>query len=164
MTTLTIGEPVPDTHTPHSFEVEVTAMFGDADGYETIVVGPFLADNPKSAEAVVSIVQTLKRMEAEYPNGRGGGGDDEYYHVPGYEAWFGAFAADTEELYLQETRSDLSYEEFRKDSDLAEYFKIYPDWPYDTHSDSQASYDAHEVFYYDQNRVKHTVAISEEVE
>jgi hypothetical protein len=160
-----VGDPVPDTHVPHSFEVEVTAMFGDGDGYETVVVGPFPADHPKAGAAITSLVETLQRMEVAYPNGRGGGDYDvdTYNHVEGYEAWFGGFRSDTEEAYLAETRSQFSYEEFLK-HDFLEEFSVYPDWPRDPYAYNQGSFESFAVFYYDTNRVKYTVAISADSE
>jgi hypothetical protein len=161
----TIGDAVPVEHTPNSYEVEVTAMFGDADGYETVMVGPFPEGAADTEKAMTSLIETLLRMEAAYPHGRGGGDvdADTYYHVKGFEAWFGAFRADTEESYTAESRSGFPYEVFLQDY-YNDDFNTYPDWPREPYAYNQGSYDHYVIYYYDHNLVKHEVAYMPESE
>jgi len=156
--TFTIGNLIPNPHTPDSYEVEVTAMFGDGDGYKTVTVGPFPATHPKTQEALTSLVETLLRMETAYPSGRGGGDYDvdTYNHVKGFEAWFGNFRSDTEEFYSAESTSGLPYAVFLED-DYSEEFNVYPDWPRDPYAYAQGSFQSFEVFYYGVTNSKYAV-------
>lgn len=144
-----IGAPIANSHTPESYEVEVKVMFGDGDGYDTFIVGPFLKD--KDEELLQHLIETLERMEQAYPHGRGGG--DEYNHVEGFAAWF---------------EEDYDEEEATEDGDtLAETInafyarnKNYPNWPHDvTYMETSASYNDSWVVYYDESKTAHKVTV-----
>lgn len=56
--------------------VELEWMYGDADGYKNVIVGPF-PDNNKNL--FIDFLNTLELMEKAYPHGKGG--CEDYYHI-----------------------------------------------------------------------------------
>lgn len=72
---------------PHKdvFVLTCTAMFGDADGYESIKMGAFKNDPAGFAE-IEDGIRTCERMAAKYPYGAGG--DASYSDVEGFSKWF----------------------------------------------------------------------------
>lgn len=138
-----IGDLTPEKHAPNSYELEIRAMSGDADAYHKFTVGPFLKDEDEPA--LQHLIETLTRMKEEYPNGRGGY-DSEYDHIEGFYNWFDEDAAEKSNTLVQ---------------DFLRKRKINLYWPYDaTDEESSASYDSHEVFYYDDNRKQHSVTVT----
>ena len=73
-----VNEPV-----KNGFYIEITFMFGDADGYQTEEMGPF---SNEELPLLCDALDTINRCMIAYPNGRGGG--DTYNHVDGFEKWF----------------------------------------------------------------------------
>lgn len=138
--------PVPNLHKPETYEVVITTMSGDADGYDEIVVGPFHNGDTDDLAALEDLLKTLDRMETTYPHGRGGGGRDEYDHVAGFNAWF----------------CEIDSSEDPADATALAYLKRhenFPDWPYDMYSDCQQSADGHKVMYYNDEREEFDVKV-----
>jgi hypothetical protein len=126
---LEISGPVPNTHTPYTFELEITVMHGDADSYDTFTLGPFKMHEPDRG-TLHKIIEVLDRLRPFYPNGRGGNYEKYgYQNVPGYDDFFA---------------QDAEYQD---------------EWPYDQYGELQGTLDKYEVFYYDMNRVKCTVEV-----
>lgn len=139
-----IGDLTPEKHTPNSYEVEICAMSGDGDAYHKFTVGPFLENEDEPA--LQNLVETLSRMENEYPNGRSGF-DNEYDHIEGFYDWFDQGAVEEPNPVV---------EDFLAKRNLEFY------WTYDaTNETSSASYDSHKVSYYDDNRKEHSVLVTE---
>ena len=137
---------VPNLHKPNSYEVVITTMSGDADGFDTLVVGPFHTVSPDDLEAMEDLLKTLDRVETTYPHGRGGGGRDEYDHVAGFSAWF----------------CEIDSSEDPADAIALAYLKRhenFPNWPYDMYSDCQQSADKHKVLYYNVERDEFDVTV-----
>ena len=78
---------VKNLHQPDTFEVIIRVMHGDADSYESITIGPFIRGTDEAK--LQDLIETLDRMDAEYPHGRGGGTRDNYDNVEGFFKWFG---------------------------------------------------------------------------
>lgn len=89
-----INEPIKD-----GFYIEVTFMFGDADGYQTEEMGPF---SKKELPLLYDALETIQRCIDAYPNGRRGG--DTYNHVEGFNKWFNDYE------YVPEQAIDMVYE------------------------------------------------------
>jgi hypothetical protein len=163
MTELIIGNPVLVKEKPNSYVVEVTAMHGDADGYDTIQIGPFYKDEDEAA--LESLLQTLDNMDKAYPYGRSG--IDEYYNTEGFMAWFDD-ADYTEDTYINAYRpSNVPYSEYVESRNIVVAFTEknnieLPYWPSDVQSNdgSSAGFDKYEIFYYDENLVKYHVTCS----
>lgn len=129
-----VGDEVVSTRVPDTFVVEIKVMHGDADGYNTFEVGPFLAGVENLA--LTSLVETLDRMSVAFPNGRGA--SDSYNSVEGFDTWFG----------WEETDNSIV------DSMLLPYVG---GWPHDvTYEECEASLDDFQVVYYDNTLVKWT--------
>ena len=65
------------------FYVTMEYMYGDADGYNTVVAGPF-PDEKK--HLLIEFLNVLEDMAHRYPHGKGG--FDGYEDVPNYNKWF----------------------------------------------------------------------------
>jgi hypothetical protein len=133
-----IGEPVPNLHTPDTFEVVVTSMIGDADGFPSFTVGPFVRGIDD--EVLDSFLQLMTAMSLAYPNGRGG--NDDYEHVDGFNDWFG----------YENMPSSIAV--------FCERLGIEMYWPNDPHFDGVLSFRNAQVFYYDAERVAHSTDFS----
>lgn len=140
-----IGSPVETPVVPNSFEVEIDVMHGDADGFSSFTVGPFIQG--ESEWAIESLLKILAAMDEKFKRtGRGGGEEYSYSRIPGFDDWFGA------DLGLGNDDSEA-----RKASDLVQN----PEWPiditcyaiFDLHGES--SYHGHKVFYYDSAGIKY---------
>ena len=66
------------------YYIEVTFMFGDADGYTTNEIGPF-SDFEK--DEMLDALATIQRCIDEYSDS-GRCGYDEYNHIEGFKKWF----------------------------------------------------------------------------
>lgn len=75
------------------FVVEIEVMFGDADGYSKIEVGPF--KDPDDTKHLKDLLQTCERLAVAYPHGRGGSAT--YNHIEGFNRWFAADWLEEEE-------------------------------------------------------------------
>jgi hypothetical protein len=146
-----IKDPVPvKLETPNSYEVVVSAMFGDGDGFKDVTLKPFVAGQDE--KALEFLLNTLAEMAAYSANG------DSYHHLKGFEAWFGGENYIDEDYYMTYRRNDTPYEEFKTLMELVG--ERYAYWPNDSLSDMSYDYDGHKVFYYDENLVKHHVQVS----
>lgn len=133
-----IGEKV---KTPiNAYIVRCEAMYGDADGYGELLIGPFKRNQDE--EHLQDFIQFCERMKREYPWGRGGG--DDYNHVEGFNKWF-----------CSDNLSEEEYEALPQTvKDVGDY------WLNDPQSDgSQASFEGYSVFYYDENGAKFNVSV-----
>ena len=74
-----IGKPVKKEIHTNEFKIEICFMYGDGDGAgsETVYVKK---DNPY----LERFIKFLHRCENAFPNGRGGGGRDEYDDIEDY--------------------------------------------------------------------------------
>lgn len=137
------GKPVPVKYR-NQFVVEVEVMYGDADGSDVLEISGFQKDCEVSMFHMEYLLKTLIEMKDAYPHGRGG--MDTYNHIEGFSKWFNGEIEDVE-WYESLTR-------------LEQKFYEEADWPYNPPSyDIQASYESHEVFYYDGHGTKHKVKI-----
>lgn len=162
-----IDDLAPREHTPLTYEVEIEAMHGDADLFQTFTVGPFLRGVEEAA--LTSFIETLDRMEAAYTHGRGGNWEEYgFQHVEGFESWFGEPYARDEAEYLEAySYSNVPYETFAKHRALAEPIGKrqrhgYVEWPRDvTLGDEglEADMRKYQVFFYDEFRVKYKVKV-----
>lgn len=124
----------------NAFVVECEAMYGDGDGYETVKLGPFIKDEDE--DLLGECVHFCNRMEAAYPHGRGG--DARYDHVDGFDKWFNV--------------DNMEEEEYNKLS--AKEQNLSSDWPYQPDGyGTQASFQGHKVYYYDETGVKFDVKV-----
>lgn len=119
------------------YEVEIDLMHGDADYYEKMCISGIKEEEENLLE---NLITTLKLMEKEYPNGRGGG--DNYNNVPGFNEWF-----------CYEGLSNSERENLDKRID-----ELYRDWSYSEYG-SQASLDGYKVYFFDENGKKYEVMI-----
>lgn len=76
---------IPEPHFADRYYLEITLMSGDADSFDKIELGPFREVDLDDLEEIMSVLQ---RMKDAFPNGRGGGGRDNYDNVPGFTEWF----------------------------------------------------------------------------
>jgi hypothetical protein len=146
---LTIGELIPKAQTPNSFEVEILTYWGDADGYKTFVMGPFIKDQDE--DALQGLLETLHRMDNAYPDGRGG--YDEYDGVEGFAGWF-------VREFDPENDSDSDADAIGRKWKENQAGKAHIYWPVDPYADMQNSYDKHKIFYYDENQNQYAVSAS----
>ena len=85
MLTLKILPAVKKTLPKDVFILTCVAMFGDADGYETVKVGQF-TNTDAGKEGLEEAIRCCDRMEKKYPYGKGG--EDSYDDVEGFNKWF----------------------------------------------------------------------------
>lgn len=83
-----VTEAVENKHRPNTYEVDVEIMHGDADSFEHLIIGPFSAGDEEDFKNLTDLLTTLERMQLAFPNGRGGGGRDNYDNVEGFARWF----------------------------------------------------------------------------
>jgi hypothetical protein len=156
---LVVQNPVPVAETPKdSYVVEIQSMQGDGDGYRDFTVGPFKKGQDEAS--LQSLLETLKRMDERFPNGRTG--DGTYRDVLGFQQWFGTDIVSIE--HFQEFYPQLLTEHgiavHEELIQLAEHH--FSEW----HGDAMTDYkrdeklSKYEVFYYDGAGMKHTVDIS----
>lgn len=67
------------------FVLTCEAMFGDADGYETVKVGQF-SNSDSGKEDLEEALRCCERMAKKYPYGKGG--EESYGDVEGFNKWF----------------------------------------------------------------------------
>lgn len=176
---LTIEDPQSIRAIPNSYSVEIKVMGGDADYYDSFTVNGF---EPNRDEALLeNLLRLLGRIDSFYPSGRGGSWAYSLTKVPGFEAWFSEL--DTESYGLEEPgeysfkfESEEQKSELRKlAQDVAEFYDRvfekadslglkgtnYDNWPGDATTDHEieCDYESHQVFYYDEHRVKHPVTV-----
>lgn len=159
---LVIKELIPSTKTPDSYEVVITTMSGDADGYEKIILGPFIKD--KDEPSIKLLLKTLRELKSSYPQGRGGGPEYGYDNIKNFLLWFGGYdeygdrvTQMTEEEFTN-TKATMSYSKYET------FIKRFSaEWPNDVTTDYQSenSYSSHEFFYYDENQNKFRVELKE---
>ncbi len=73
--------------------VELEWMYGDADGYKNVIVGPF-PDNNKNL--FIDFLNTLELMEKAYPHGKGG--CEDYYHISEVRKFFDLYSDESENM------------------------------------------------------------------
>lgn len=138
-----------------SYSVEIETMRGDADGYETITVGPFYRG--KHEENLQSLLETLDRMGKRFPNGMGG--RDNYKDVLGYEQWFGEiWNMEIAERDYTELLDKHGREVHEKLIELAEPVVEDMSWPFDEIQANQL--DEYHVYYYNADGKKFNVNFS----
>jgi hypothetical protein len=153
---LVIKDPVPNTKTPNSYEVVIETMSGDGDGYEDIIVGPFIKD--KDEAVMENLFTLLDQMDKAFPHGMGG--RDDFDHVGNFAVWFGGNSLLSEEkLNSYYPKYPYSYQEYVEINNLIGNFAT--DWVHDPMTDYQSpnSYVGFKVFYYDDNKVQHVVEL-----
>lgn len=80
--------PIPDP----GYYAALHYMYGDADGYNDVVAGPF----PYGQKHLfIEFLNVLEGMLSAYPEGKGG--FDGYGHVPNYAKWFNEEDEDEED-------------------------------------------------------------------
>lgn len=152
--TFSIGDVVPNDHAPNTYEVEVSTYFGDADGYDKVVVGPIT-----NVESLTDLIETLDRVDAEYPHGRGGGEEYSYQNVPGFYSWFGdSLVESSDDYYTAYPDITVDYATYLEHLALVEGREA--NWPYDPFTYSEQSLESYKVFYYDADCVQHVVTVS----
>jgi hypothetical protein len=145
---LTIGDLIPRPQTPNSFEVEILTYWGDADGYNTLVMGPFVKDQDEVA--LQGLLETLHRLSVAYPHGRSW-----LDTLDGIEGFAGWFAQDADSEDDEDTEADAIGRAWRE-AQLGQH--VY--WPVDANIDMQDSYQSHKIFYYDENQEQYAVTAS----
>lgn len=85
MLTLEILPAVEKPQPKNVFILTCQAMFGDADGYETVKVGQF-ANSDSGKEDLEEALRCCDRMDKKYLYGMGGEGS--YGDVEGFNKWF----------------------------------------------------------------------------
>lgn len=152
---LTISDPVPAVAID-SYMVEIQTMMGDGDGYRALTVGPFKRGEQEAS--LQSLLETLSRMDAKFP--RGMSGADNYDDVLGYYEWF-CVVRSIEELneYGAELIARDGVEVHQDILDLSE--DHYEEWNMDAIVDGTRPEQLNKfnVFYYDDDGVKHTIQI-----
>jgi hypothetical protein len=151
---LIIERAVVPTATPNSYEVVINTMRGDADGYEDVIVKPFIKDQDEAS--LFYLLETLERTAVRYPYGRGGG--DSYSDVEGFNIWFDNEFYEEEADYLKYADNPMPYAEYAAAKELVGDERDF-DWPYETDYDAENSYVSHAVFYYDTDLVKYNVTV-----
>ena len=133
-----LAKPVFADREHNRYYVEVTVMFGDADGFETFDVGPF---NPMEEHALADLIETLRRVGADRPRH-----EDGYQHVEGFRAWFDddyeGVAGDTHWL-IRNNVDNLNYNW----------------WPMDRYAPYPGKLDKYQVVWYDSYGFKFNVDI-----
>lgn len=124
------------------YVVECEAMYGDADGYDTLTFGGFYRHQ---VEILKDLVVVCERMKNAYPNGKGG---KDYYDestVEGYNRWF--------------NQDNLSQEEYdalpEKQKWMADYWLNDPTG----FDDTEAKFEDYNIYYYDADGVKYNVEV-----
>jgi hypothetical protein len=155
-----IGDAIPTEKKPNTFEVTISTMLGDADGYEDVVVGPFAKGQDE--ELLEGLLATLKEMDDTYPNG---GRRSGYSKLVGHLAWFRDEIIETPEI------ASYFFDDEEKQQELIDYktrvlkfckkTNNYPNWPYSEFTDSPNSYDGHKIVFYDENLVAHFVTVEQ---
>lgn len=148
---LIIQEAVPSNKTPNSYEVVIKTMRGDADGYDYIIMEPFIRNQDEAS--IEFLLEVLTELAAAYTHGMGG--MDNYSHVKHFETWFGGSSYDTEESYLKYAQNTLPYAEYA--AAILVVGEHYADWP--AEEGYQNSYEGFKIFYYDDNAVQHNVQV-----
>lgn len=151
--TFTIGEAVPNPHTPGTYEFEIETMSGDADAFGKVIVGP-LTD----IVSLISLAETLDRMKAQYPYGRGGSWPEYgYQDVEGFYSWFEDAEISNEEEYHEEhPESNVPYSVYLEHKALVG--DLYNEWPWDVMgADIEQGMWSYKIFYYDTDLVQHFV-------
>jgi hypothetical protein len=155
---LVIKDPSPIEETPKdSYVVEIQSMQGDGDGYRDFTVGPFKRGQDEAP--LQSLLETLKRMEEKFPNGRTGNGT--YRDVLGFQQWFGTELTSIESLqeYYPDLLNKHGVEAHQQLIGLTE--NHFSEW----HGDAMTDYQRDEkltkcgVVYYDEAGTKHDVQV-----
>lgn len=146
-----IQDVVPISKTPDSYEVVVHTMRGDADGYDDIIMEPFIRNQDEAS--LEFLIEVLTELATAHPNGMGGG--DNHYKVKNFDVWFDGSYYDSEESYLKYSENTRPYAEYIAAArTVGEH---YADWP--TEEGYQNSYQDYKVFYYDDALVRHHVQV-----
>jgi hypothetical protein len=125
---------VANIDTREGFVVKIETMIGDADGSDSIEIGPFEKD--KEEHLLEELIDLCIRMSMAYPNGRGG--DDDYNHIESFDKWFSEYGD-------VEGRDEIEH--------LTEF-----SWPTDPQTWGQQGYQNYEVVYI-KNGVEYPVTI-----
>jgi hypothetical protein len=162
---LIIGDPIPSRKKPNSYEVDITTVAGDGDGYDHLLVGPFVKGDNDDEVLLEDLLLTINRIANEHP--RGMLGSDNYDAVEGFLSWFSpdnVFDETTFRRYNPDYA--FSYEEYvelhARVLELSRKTGNYLDWTMDPMTDYQTprGYSSHKVLYYDNSLVQHEVAVS----
>ncbi len=158
-------------------KIEESSVVGYKNTYEVaieveagnypLVVGPFYRDADE--DALESLLTLLNNLATEQLQKQGSGHSSmyTYNHVPGFEGWFGTSLADTEEQYLEHCWALVPYAD-----NVSQYFfskrisehrgnTVFDSWPSNVRSNdgTDALYDSHQVYFYDENGVKRAVSV-----
>ena len=157
---INIEKPVPNSHTPNSFEVVISTMEGDADHYENVIVGPFIKD--KDEYAIEILLGVLEEMKNHFPHGMGG--SDNYNEILGFQAWFDYMEEDKSSFDERFASYSFDFEEYSEMAQLADKFSQLGDygveWPHSPNYGNPNSYDGYKIFYYDENQVEYTTNVT----
>jgi hypothetical protein len=155
---LNIKEAVPNSKTPNSYEVVIETMSGDADGFENIIVGPFIKDQDEPI--MEHLLGVIEEMSKAYPHGMGG--SDNFNHIKHFDTWFNTFDDfGPEEEYAYQVKSDVTYEEYLELNKTFQAFKKDSMWPTDPMTDYTVpnGYRGFEIYYYDENKKQYDVEV-----
>lgn len=118
------------------YEVKITFMEGDADGYQYKTIR--FKNDGKQTDHMIEFLNFLARCSVAYPNGKGG--YDGFDHVDGYEKFVDWEFCDTDYDY------DPKYTQLMN-------------WPRFYDGDCSTDFECAEVFYYNPQGVKFKVEL-----
>lgn len=163
-----VGEALTSPNLANTFSVEISAYAGDADYYQSFSVDGFRKGEDE--DLLENLVSLLRRLKTAYPHGRGGSHEYSYVRVKGFEPWFGIEGSEYFE-HLDGEDPEISKRlaaEVEAFNTRVQKAKIeigapsnWPEWPFDSTCDSECSLDKFEIFFYDENLIKHEVQIEE---
>lgn len=163
-----IGSTEGPTHLASSFSVDISLYGGDADYYQKISVDGFLQGQDE--ELLESLIETLRGLKTFYPSGRGGSSEYTYNKSKGFEPWFSEDGPDyyshidgVPEAESKALGLEVAAFYDRVSSDLKEIGgkSRWPEWPYDANCDIECSLNEFNVYFYDENLIKHAVEIQD---
>jgi hypothetical protein len=140
-----IKDATPKPQTPNSFEVDISTIIGDDEGYQSFVVGPFIKDQDEYA--LQNLIETLTAMTAIEPNGMADG--EHYDELPEFRAWF-----KNSNEYANEDEDEVPLEPWKNVNPKWSFY-----WVTDAYSYEHNRYKSYTVYYYDENLVQHSVYV-----
>lgn len=144
-----------------SFVIEYKTMRGDADGFSQNTVGPFKKGEHETH--LENIIQVFKGIAEKFPSG-----PYQYFNVPGFCNWFQDDIGSMDDFYnyypaqaARFTPEEIALVE--ESIPLAMEIELFPMWPFDklAYESAQESLREWQVFYYDNNGVKHEVEMED---
>lgn len=121
-----------------TYKLSIEFMFGDADGEETVDV-MFDAEDEDEIASMKALILAIEICMVAYPSGRGGGGSDEFNHIPEYLAFF----SEEPEEYLDESGATL------EEINAINPWDLHVDHPYDVMCDCQSDFTSYSLEFLD---------------